>query len=86
MVVVSIPDPTISVVVSTVGQVIKKLIRYLVVSGLSAAHTLYLAGANVLVLDKQGLWIRNLPVHSGTKFNNFLRLLRRKFHQGYLGY
>ena len=55
VVVVSIPGPTISVAVSTVGQVIQKLIRCLVVSGLSAAHTLYLAGANVLVLDKQGL-------------------------------
>ena len=30
------------------------------VSGLSAAHTLYLAGANVLVLDKQGACLRPL--------------------------
>ena len=26
------------------------------VSGLSAAHTLYLAGGNVIVLDKQGMF------------------------------
>jgi phytoene dehydrogenase-like protein len=25
-------------------------------SGLSAAHTIYLSGGNVLVLDKQGEW------------------------------
>jgi hypothetical protein len=28
----------------------------LVVSGLSAAHTIYLAGGNVVVLDKQGAY------------------------------
>jgi hypothetical protein len=30
------------------------------VSGLSAAHTIYLAGGNVLVLDKQGK-LKDLP-------------------------
>ena len=33
------------------------------VSGLSAAHTIYLAGGNVVVLDKQGE-CRNLPYQS----------------------
>lgn len=28
---------------------------YFLVSGLSAAHTIYLAGGNVVVLDKQGM-------------------------------
>lgn len=32
------------------------------VSGLSAAHTLYLSGGNVLVLDKQGMRRRAYPV------------------------
>lgn len=34
------------------------------VSGLSAAHTIYLAGGNVVVLDKQGKPLRfALPFH-----------------------
>jgi hypothetical protein len=32
----------------------QKLTRGILVSGLSAAHTIYLAGGNVVVLDKQG--------------------------------
>lgn len=55
-----------------------------VVSGLSAAHTIYLAGGNVLLLDKnstckivaQGIYLTE-RLH---------RLLRRQFDKGNVGY
>lgn len=39
----------------------KRLTSSLPVSGLSAAHTIYLAGGNVTVLDKQGKPIPHSP-------------------------
>lgn len=47
------------------------------VSGLSAAHTVYLAGGNVVVLDKQGKPPKSygpyLKVTVSNHFNRFLR-------------
>ena len=58
-------------------------------AGLSAAHTLYLSGANVVVLDKQGKERESNCVWEslGRSLTELVtRIFRWKFNQGYLGY
>ena len=55
------------------------------VSGLSAAHTVYLNGGNVLVLDKQGMLShKNLPLSD--PYSDSLSLLRWQLHQSHFRY
>ena len=55
------------------------------VSGLSAAHTIYLAGGNVTVLDKQGEFRhRFLLIRSDTHKRVIARFFRRKLNKGHI--